>query len=54
MISVDAFVKTILGFCHTIDCDRFAKYVLKVAMDTKFKEVTIEYVVAVLKQHFGI
>jgi hypothetical protein len=54
VIPIDAFVPTIIGICHTVDCERFAKYILKVAMDTKFKEVTIEYVVSVLKQHFKI
>ena len=54
VVPIDMFVPTLLGVCRTIDCDRFAKYILNVAMQTKFKEVTIEYVVGVLKKHFGI
>lgn len=54
VVPIDIFVPTILGVCQNIDCDRFAKYILNVAMETKFKEVTIEYVLRVLKQHFGL
>ena len=39
---------------HEVNCDRFAKYILNTAMQTKFKEVTIEYVLDVLKKHFDI
>ncbi len=54
VVPVDMFVPTLLGVCQNVDCDRFAKYILNVAMQTKFKEVTIEYVIGVLKEHFGI
>lgn len=48
------FAPTLLGVCRNVDCDRFAKYILNVAMQTKFKEVTIEYILGVLKEHFDI
>lgn len=54
VVPVDMFVPTLLGVCQQVDCDRFAKYILNVAMQTKFKEVTIEYVISVLKEHFDI
>lgn len=54
VVPVDIFVPTLLGVCHEVNCDRFAKYILDTAMQTKFKEVTIEYVLHVLKDHFDI
>ena len=54
VISVDMFVPTLLGVCENIDCDRFSKFIINTAMQTKFKELTIEYVVGILKEHFGI
>lgn len=54
VVPVDIFVPTLLGVCHEVNCDRFAKYILDTAMQTKFKEVTIEYVLNVLKEHFDI
>lgn len=54
VVPVDMFAPTLLGVCHEVDCDRFAKYILDTAMQTKFKETTIEYVLNVLKQHFDI
>lgn len=54
VIPVDMFVPTLIGVCPQIDCDRFAKFILNVAMQTKFKEETIHFVLAVLKQHFSI
>lgn len=54
VIPIDMFAPTLLGVCQSVDCDRFAKYILNVAMETKFKEVTIEYVLAVLKEHFDL
>ena len=54
VVPVDMFVPTLLGVCQEVNCDRFAKYILNTAMQTKFKEVTIEYVVNVLKEHFDI
>lgn len=54
VVPVDIFVPTLLGVCRKVNCDRFAKYILDIAMQTKFKEVTIEYVLSVLKEHFDI
>ena len=54
VVPVDLFVPTMLGLCREVSCDRFAKCILNTAMQTKFKETTVNYVLRVLKEHFGI
>ena len=54
VVPVDMFVPTLLGVCRKVDCDRFAKFIIDTAMQTKFKEVTVEYVLDVLREHFDI
>lgn len=52
VIPVDMFVPTLLGVCQNVDCDRFAKYIINTALQTKFKEETISYVLKVVEQNF--
>lgn len=52
VIPVDLFVPTLLGVCQNVDCDRFAKYIINTALQTKFKEETISYVLKVVEQSF--
>lgn len=54
VIPVDMFVPTLLGVCQNIDCDRFAKYIIDVAIQTKFKEETLKYIIEILEKHFEI
>lgn len=52
VVPVDLFVPTMLGLCREVSCDRFAKYILNTAMQTKFKETTVNYVLRVLERAF--
>ena len=54
VVRVYLFVPTMLGLCREVSCDRFAKCILNTAMQTKFKETTVNYVLRILKEHFGI
>ena len=54
VVPVDLFVPTMLGLCREVSCGRFAKYIWDTAVQTKFKETTVNYVLRVLKEHFGI
>ena len=54
VVPVDLFVPTMLGIFREVSCYRFAKCILNTAMQTKFKETTVNYVLRILKEHFGI
>lgn len=52
IIHVDVFVKTMLPLIQNVDCEKFLKFILKSARDTKFKETTINFILETAQRHF--
>lgn len=53
IIHVDLFIKTMLPLIRNVDCEKFLKFVLKSARDTKFKETTIAFILETAHKHFS-
>lgn len=54
VIGVDELTRTIINLIEDIDVDSFVKHLLKVAVDTKFKETTILFIRSEAHKHFGV
>lgn len=52
VISIDEFVKTILGVVEEVDVERFGSWVIGTALDTKFKVRTFKYLKDLLLKHY--
>ena len=52
IIHIDLFIKTMLPLIQNVDCEKFLKFVLKAARDTKFKETTINFILETAHKHF--
>ncbi|MDR3271640.1 MAG: hypothetical protein LBT32_09075, partial [Peptococcaceae bacterium] len=50
---VNPFVLTLLLLIEDIDIDRYVRYILQTAIDTKFKEETISFIRNTADEQFG-
>lgn len=55
IVPVDCVVLTLLGLIDdtNISVDRFTKYILNVAINTKFKEKTVDFISRIADEYFG-
>jgi hypothetical protein len=52
--NVDEYVLFLLNMIECIDVERFMKFIIKTAMETKFKEETVEFLRRKAREHFEI
>jgi len=54
VVPVDCFALTLLNLIGNVDVDYYVKYILKTALETKFKEETIKYIRKMANKHFNV
>jgi len=54
VVPVDYFVLTLLNLTENANVDRYIKYILKIAIDTKFKEKTVSFIKNTVHKLFDI
>ena len=54
VIPVDFFVETLIGLIDSVDTEHFVKYILKTAIETKFKEETTAFIRKTVRELFRV
>lgn len=54
VVPVDYFILTLLSLIEDIDVDRYVKYILQTAIETKFKEETVAFIRKVARKQFDV
>lgn len=54
VVPVDYFILTLLSLIENIDVDRYVKYILQTAIETKFKEETVAFIRKVARKQFDV
>lgn len=54
VVPVDYFVLTLLSLIEHIDVDRYVKYTIQIAIETKFKEETVAFIRDIAGKQFGV
>lgn len=54
VVPVDSFVLTLLSLVAHIDTDHYVKYLIQVAIETKFKESTVGFIRETASRQFGV
>ena len=54
VVPVDQFALTLLNLIEDVDVDRYVKYILRTAIETKFKENTVAFIRRVAQEQFGV
>jgi len=54
VVPVDYFALTLLSLIKDVDVNRYAKYILQTAIETKFKEETMAFIRNTIHKQFGV
>lgn len=54
ILPINLFLNTMLGLIFKIDVDEFIKYTLQVAIETKFKQETITYLLNISREYYHL